>query len=71
MTIRVDRCICTDQTFVALRQRAQREGLSLDEIMALTGLAGQRCGMCRPYLRQALQTGQTVFHELLPDDPAT
>lgn len=43
---------------------AQREAWDLDTLMRETG-CGARCGLCRPYLRRMLATGETVFHELL------
>jgi bacterioferritin-associated ferredoxin len=39
----------------------------VDDIVRETG-CGSHCGLCRPYLRQMLETGQTAFHELLPPD---
>ncbi len=69
--ITVDRCVCLGRTFADLRERAAREGLSLDQIMALPAAEkpdGRRCGTCRPYVRRCLETGQAVFHELLPPE---
>jgi bacterioferritin-associated ferredoxin len=37
--------------------------------MSQTG-AGAQCGLCRPYLRRMLQTGETAFRALLPPEPA-
>lgn len=67
MTIRIDRCVCTDQTFVSLLALARGQGLSIDELGCRTG-AGKQCTMCLPYLRASLETGQTTFHELLATD---
>lgn len=76
--MRIDRCLCTGRTFADLAAQAKREGLELDALMALPrenggcGGTGEgattRCGLCRPYLRAALQSGETVFHDLLPLD---
>lgn len=65
MTIRIDRCVCTNQTFESLLALAREQELSLDELGCRTG-AGRQCALCQPYLRKSLRTGQTVFHELLP-----
>jgi len=29
---------------------------------------GAQCGLCRPYLRRMLETGETVFAEILTED---
>ena len=65
--VHIDRCVCTEQSFAALLELARERGLDLAELAALTG-ASDRCTRCRPYLRRALRTGETVFHELLPED---
>lgn len=65
--MRIDRCICTNSTFAQLLRRAREEGLTWEELSETTG-AGHGCGRCMPYLRQALRTGQTVFHQIICDD---
>lgn len=62
--VRVSRCICREMPFHRLLTVAQREAWDLDTLMRETG-CGARCGLCRPYLRRMLATGETVFHELL------
>lgn len=68
--IRVDRCVCLGRTFADLLHQADAEALDVDKLMALPSPKGRRCGLCKPYVRECLRTGQTVFHELLPPDPA-
>jgi bacterioferritin-associated ferredoxin len=64
----IDRCICRSTVFSDLLPRARAEGWTLDDLMRQTG-CGAQCGLCRPYLRRMLRTGQTGFTELLsPDD---
>jgi bacterioferritin-associated ferredoxin len=64
----VSGCICKATSFAELRARALAGGWDLSDLMRETG-AGAGCGLCRPYLRRMLRTGQTEFHELLnPDD---
>lgn len=65
--MRIDRCVCTDQTFAALLRQARAEGWDVDQLRRCTG-AGEHCGMCRPYLRETVRTGQTVFLRLLPQE---
>lgn len=47
-----------------------REGAwDMERLSEQTG-AGIQCGLCRPYLRRMLTTGQTRFHEVLLGDEA-
>jgi bacterioferritin-associated ferredoxin len=61
----VSRCVCKATPFEELRARATANGWDLSDLMRETG-AGAQCGLCRPYLRRRLRTGQTEFHKLLP-----
>jgi bacterioferritin-associated ferredoxin len=63
----VSRCICRDTAFSVLLPRASAAGWNLQDLMAETG-CGAQCGLCRPYLRRMLRTGETVFHEILSED---
>lgn len=62
----VSRCICTDTAFDQLLPPARAAGWDLAALGAATG-AGTRCGLCRPYLRRMLRTGETEFPELLSE----
>jgi bacterioferritin-associated ferredoxin len=53
--------------FDALLPRAKAWRWTLDDLIRETGCGGQ-CGLCRPYLREMLLTGQTTFHDLLPPE---
>jgi bacterioferritin-associated ferredoxin len=63
----VDRCICRSLAFSELLPRARAAGWGLQDLMSETG-AGAQCGLCRPYLRRMLRTGETAFHQLLTED---
>jgi bacterioferritin-associated ferredoxin len=64
----VSRCICRNLSFTDLLPRARAAGWGLLDLMSETG-AGAQCGLCRPYLRRMLRTGETSFSELLsPED---
>lgn len=63
----IDRCVCMDRSFADLLAQAEREGLDLDEVMAMAGEKGTRCGLCRPYLRVTLATGRVTFDRVLVD----
>ncbi len=65
----VSSCICQRMPFVDLLPLVRERGWSLAEVIRETGCGGQ-CGLCRPYLRRMLETGQTGFTALLPpEDP--
>lgn len=53
---RVDRCVCRGVGFEAM-VRMHAAGATLEEIRARTGCGGS-CGLCLPYIRVALATGQ-------------
>lgn len=60
----VSMCLCRRQSFAGLLPHARAGGWGLEELMAVTG-CGAGCGLCRPYLRRMLATGETEFRELL------
>jgi bacterioferritin-associated ferredoxin len=50
--------------FAQVLPLARAGGWGLEEIARATG-CGAGCGLCRPYLRRMLATGETEFRELL------
>jgi bacterioferritin-associated ferredoxin len=68
MAIVIDRCVCESKLFRDLVARARCEGLDLRALADREG-CGTHCGWCVAYLRRALETGETVFHDLLPKEP--
>ena len=68
--LRVDRCICHGVTFEEVVRTAKADGLSLAQLEDRLG-CGTGCGLCRPYLRRAVRTGQVVFHQIVlhADEP--
>lgn len=68
--VRITRCICRQVPFAELLPLAESRDWKLTDVMRETG-CGDQCGLCRPYLRVMLATGQTVFHDLLPEEPAS
>ena len=65
--VHISSCICRNTAFAELLPRARARGWGLEELMKQTG-CGAQCGLCRPYLRRMLRTGETVFHEILSED---
>lgn len=68
--MRIDRCVCEAKTFGELLDTARRNALDLEELAAREG-CGTHCGLCVAYLRRTLETGQTVFREILPKESLT
>ena len=66
--VEVSRCLCRNIAFEQLLPRARAAGWDLDALIRETG-CGAGCGLCRPYLRRMLMTGDTVFRELLWEEP--
>jgi bacterioferritin-associated ferredoxin len=52
--------------FAVLAPMARQRAWTLDDIMRETG-CGDQCGLCCPYLRRMLATGETEFHDVLWD----
>lgn len=66
----IDRCICYDRTFAELRVAACADNLDMDGITKRFG-CGACCGVCRPYIERMLETGETVFHQIILPDADT
>ncbi len=64
----IDRCICTGITFAQALAKAEQEGWALEDLRRELGV-GANCGLCRPYLKRELATGETVFHEVITERP--
>ena len=62
--MKIDRCVCTNKTFKQLHEYARDHGEDVEALGRSCG-AGAKCGLCRPYLRKTLATGQTVFHHVV------
>jgi len=72
--VRIDRCVCYSRSFAELKTIADASGST--DLVALQSAArlrcrdfGGKCKLCHPYGKAMLRTGQTVFGEILVDDP--
>ena len=61
----VNRCICHHLMFTDLKQIAERDRLSFDELIRRTRCC-TGCGLCEPYVRLMMETGKTAFEVLEP-----
>lgn len=64
----ITRCICRNFQFDRLLALVRTRRWDLEDVITHTG-CGDECGLCRPYLRVMIETGQTEFRDLLPADP--
>ena len=62
--LRITKCVCRDTTFASLLPLAQERQWALEDLIRETG-CGAGCGLCRPYLREMLRSGQTEFSEVI------
>lgn len=67
----VDRCYCYDETFVDLKNVAEKTEAESIQDLQMHVTFGEKCQLCHPYVRRMLTTGQTVFHEVIESDAAT
>ncbi len=59
-------CMCYPRSFVELKILAKKQHWqTVAEITAAVG-CGSGCGLCRPYLRKMLETGETEFDIIVP-----
>jgi len=66
----IDRCYCYQQTFEDLKAIADATGADSVERLQAHVTFGENCQLCHPYVRRMLETGETVFHEVIEDEPA-
>ena len=64
--LQIDRCVCVNVTFAEMREVSRAEGLGLDGLERRYGCC-RGCGLCSPYVRRMLRTGETSFREILSD----
>ncbi len=66
----IDRCVCFDLRFSDLKRKVEERPATMDQIARRYG-CGSCCGICRPYIERMLETGETVFNEVLRGDDAS
>ena len=64
--LRIDRCVCHDVTFREVVEWSKATGCRSVDEAARQFRCTTSCGMSLPYVERALESGQPVFHELLP-----
>jgi bacterioferritin-associated ferredoxin len=66
--VEIDRCVCFNRRFSELRRVAERSGVRSVEALQQHVAFGLKCGLCRPYVRRMLRTGETVFTEVIEEE---
>jgi len=61
----IDRCYCYQQSFEDLKALAEETGADSVEALQAHVTFGENCQLCHPYVRRMLETGETVFHEVI------
>jgi bacterioferritin-associated ferredoxin len=69
--MRIDRCYCYQVPFDRLKDVAEATGADSIEALQAHVCFGKNCQLCHPYVRRMLETGTTVFDEVLEDADAT
>ncbi len=64
--MQIDRCVCFDLTFAFVLKDAQEKQRTVEQVELSLGCGGG-CGLCRPYLRRCLRTGETSFEQIITD----
>lgn len=67
MSVRIDRCLCFNRPFADLRDVADATGASTVAELQQHAAFGRTCGLCHPYVRRMLRTGETVFAAVVTD----
>ena len=67
----IDHCLCHGTAFAGLAEAARASGAKSVEELREVADFGRGCGLCHPYVRRMLRTGETAFHEIVTalDEP--
>lgn len=65
--VRIDRCYCFQVTFAEMKEVAARRGAKSVEELQQHLQFGLQCRLCHPYARRMLETGETVFSEVITE----
>lgn len=68
LLMRIDRCLCFQETFADLRAVADATGADTVEALQQHAVFGLKCRLCHPYVRRMLRTGAVVFHEVVREE---
>lgn len=64
-SVRIDRCYCFQVTFAEMKEIAARHDAETVGQLQKHLDFGRQCELCHPYVRRMLETGETVFTEVI------
>jgi bacterioferritin-associated ferredoxin len=64
--LRIERCVCVNVTFAEMKEAVRAEGLDVEGLERKYGCC-RGCGLCAPYVRRMMRTGETCFGEILSE----
>lgn len=62
----VHKCICHKTTFADIKAIAEGQGFDTVEELQAENICSNSCGLCTPYVRLMLKTGETEFEPGAP-----
>jgi bacterioferritin-associated ferredoxin len=63
----IDRCLCRSITFRELHDQAVCKELRTVEALMGEVDFGSECGLCVPYVREMLRSGQIEYHAIIEE----
>lgn len=65
--MRIERCVCHKVTFVEIRDWCRGHPRAGFDDVQREFRCGTGCGLCAPYVRRMMRTGQVVFTQIVTD----
>ena len=65
--MRIDRCICHKVPFDRVKAWCEEHPGATFADVKREFKCGTGCGLCAPYVRRTMRTGQVVFHQIVTD----
>lgn len=63
--MKIDRCYCYQKHFEELKRVAEKTGAASVEALQSYVEFGKNCKLCHPYVHRMLETGETVFSDVI------
>lgn len=63
----VTRCVCSNITFAALKEAADKKNLKSVAALQVEREFGKSCKLCVPYVKQMLLDGSVSFDEIITE----
>ena len=66
--VEIKRCLCFDQQFADLKDIAHKTGSKTVHELQNHVDFGMNCQLCHPYVKRMLESGETVFNEVIVEN---